>query len=68
MSIALGVLIIIVVVAIVMFRNRLPHVARSMHHAQREFRGGGPNSVPDPNSAPAAPSPPQEAESGPSGS
>ena len=47
MSIALGVLIILVVVAVAVFRHRLPHIARSLHLAQREHRSGTGPSGPD---------------------
>lgn len=40
MNVTLFTVPILIVAAVVVFRNRLPHVARSLHHAQREFRHG----------------------------
>ena len=49
MNIALFLIPLIVIVFIAVFRGRLPHVARSLHHAQREYRQG-----PTPGATPPA--------------
>jgi hypothetical protein len=41
-NIALFLIPLIVIVFIAVFRGRLPHVARSLHHAQRDYRRGSP--------------------------
>lgn len=40
MNVTLFTVPLVIVVAVVVFRHRLPHVARSLHHAQREYRQG----------------------------
>jgi hypothetical protein len=41
-NIALFLIPLLIIVCIAVFRGRLPHVARSLHHAQREYRQGPP--------------------------
>jgi Sec-independent protein translocase protein TatA len=41
-NIALFLIPLLIIVCIAVFRSRLPHVARSLHHAQREYRHGSP--------------------------
>jgi hypothetical protein len=46
-NIALFLIPLLIIVCIAVFRGRLPHVARSLHHAQREYRQGPPPSPAD---------------------
>jgi Sec-independent protein translocase protein TatA len=40
MNLTLFLVPLLIIVVIAMFRGRLPHVARSLHHAQRDYRQG----------------------------
>lgn len=40
MNVTLFTVPLVVAVAVIVFRHRLPHVARSLHHAQRDYRQG----------------------------
>ena len=40
MNVTLFTVPLVIVVAVVVFRHRLPHVARSLHRAQRDYRQG----------------------------
>jgi Sec-independent protein translocase protein TatA len=42
MNLTLFLVPLLIIVVIAVFRGRLPHVARSLHHAQREYRQGPP--------------------------
>ncbi len=42
MDIALFLIPLIIIVFVAVFRGRLPHVVRSLHHAQRDYRHGTP--------------------------
>jgi hypothetical protein len=48
-NIALFLIPLIVIVFIAVFRGRLPHVARSLHHAQRDYRRGSPPPAANPD-------------------
>jgi hypothetical protein len=42
MNIALFLIPLLLIVCIAVFRGRLPHVVRSLHHAQQDYRQGSP--------------------------
>jgi hypothetical protein len=46
-NIALFLIPLIIIVFIAVFRDRLPHVVRSLHHAQHDYRHGTPPPAPD---------------------
>jgi Sec-independent protein translocase protein TatA len=47
MNNALFLIPLLIIVVLAMFRGRLPHVVRSLHHAQREYRQGRPSAAAD---------------------
>jgi Sec-independent protein translocase protein TatA len=42
MNLTLFLVPLLIIVVLAVFRGRLPHVARSLHHAQRDYRQGTP--------------------------
>ena len=55
MNVTLFTVPLVIVVAAIVFRHRLPHVARSLHHAQREYRQGAGGTTSPPPARPDDP-------------